>query len=430
MKIKQTAIFFITLSVVVVSCRKYSEKDVQQQVPGSAAQEIPVKMENGYLVFKDLNSFYETLKTVNTFKDNESRFALWESGLGFRSQYSQLMKVRKELDAAGSEPEQRAMINRYAKDFIYNDMFGTFDLKNGQHFISPVLNEKGMVRIGNALIRYKDGATLSTATNYAVLSSTDDARQLENNEAVKTFKGQIPAAAAADARFDVNPYQDANTLTRSHFGEVFTEGDRKFNCQLNEDWTTFPLYDQNNQFIAFTFMWRVYLRFSHQKRGLFGWNQNASHTYVVNIDYTMRGKVYPVFENFLNVGGQQFPASAAAFTAWHGTASKTYSNFWPNTIIFPQQQETFWYLMNSFDNSYTWFVHGLPGGPYNPTYDIPKITAIRDYWNAHGQPAPGFYCPVPEIEFTNFHIDAIGDNFPSGNRLVKNYSFDVPYYLQ
>lgn len=417
MKIQTRVLCGIVFILLAAGCKKAVKENLD--VPPASSSEVDLKSENGYLVFKDYQTLYSLINEINILKDDPVKFAAWENNLGFHSLFSFRQNANVELDAVLNVNDQNRVIEKYRDELFYSALADNFELRNGQQYISPVLNEKGIVKVGKVLMRFKEGATISTPTDYSALLKTDNLEELEKNKDIKIHGRQLPGNASA--RYDINPYQYNNTTTRVHFGEVFQEGDRKIICELKEDWTTYPQYDNNNEFTRLSFMWRVYLKFSHQKKGLFGWNNNASSTYIVNIDYTMKGKLYPIFENSIIIGGQVYYASDRS-----GVSSVTFSNHHPNTIIYPKQQEIYWYLSNSADNSRVWYVSGAFGSA-NFGYTPAMIQAFRDYWQAHGYPAESYYCPAPETEFSQFYIDVIGDGFPSGNRLMKSYSYDVPY---
>ena len=117
-------------------------------MPTSANQTL--RVEDGILVFPHWDAFSKALDTVNSLPD--AKKDQWEMNLGFKSARTKYNGLLQQLE--GIEDEMRY---RRALDEAKDDIFVKGDELTsaiGSSYFTPVVNEKGIVRIGPDYYRF------------------------------------------------------------------------------------------------------------------------------------------------------------------------------------------------------------------------------------------------------------------------------------
>jgi hypothetical protein len=172
-KIKKQILALICIITVLIGC---NEADMLPPLESD-----DVKVENGRLVFRDIDHFFKTVGKIN--KMNNQELMSWEKSYKFKS-LSHRMDLAHERDSELSAEELD--YSKFPLGYLM------------------ILNDAGEVRIGDKLVRYNNGVKYYAA-------SEEELESVKSNPATAREKGEyrierkeLDQKGSADQRINLN----------------------------------------------------------------------------------------------------------------------------------------------------------------------------------------------------------------------------------
>ncbi len=146
------SLLMLLCTLIVISCTEDSSLNNQTS---------PVKVKNGFLEFKDDQTFEQFRESLKT--QNEEYISAWENDLdGFVSQRSLFLKAVEEENKFIESKESALLSERHSQFVLQNkDLFifddeGAFelDLPYTEEAISTFVNADGLLKVGTKLYQY------------------------------------------------------------------------------------------------------------------------------------------------------------------------------------------------------------------------------------------------------------------------------------
>lgn len=272
---KSHAIKFLTLTTflcLLLACNKAPIEQVEPVVSKKPTLEV----DNGVLVFPDFLTFQRILDSVNQIPDNQKD--AWEKSLGFTSARRNYNEVSDRLSEATTEAQFKTLLNTYGDDLILEgDELKTV---TGNNYFNPVVNAKGIVRVGKDYYRFYKGMetiVLNGSVDKVIAASKSGISDkeagiiqyslMEDKTNAKVLGGQTCDNVTLSECL-------AQTSTRKSFHKL------EFSRYIG-------VLTDPNTYLPTAWIQRatVQLHFSAQKKVLFTWNSYAT-TYKCNtLDY-------------------------------------------------------------------------------------------------------------------------------------------------
>ncbi len=245
-----------------------------------------VYLENGYLAFKNMNAVDSVINLLSKMSRNEKD--LWEQKIGLTSARYEFDKLFDEYEKITSKEEFLKFKAKYAIQLKFNEMDDT-DCSIDYPFIStffvPVLNKKGIFKVGLSLFQF-------TKENEIIVLD-GDMKKLENPSAYSNDKNVIVTLnLKSGGRNEMDQLID-------NFGGWKTRGDRRLLNELRI--SHFISWNQpvigGTTFV--TKAYQIYLRQRCQKDAFIGGWKDYSTTYSVkNFLYKIgSGKTENLFDD-------------------------------------------------------------------------------------------------------------------------------------
>jgi len=120
-----------------------------------------VYVENGYLVFKNLQSADSVLKEV--YQMDEFNFSAWEKSIGFQSARSLIQELYEQSKMLNSKDELEKFLAKNQKYLILSKIDTTSNISvvfESERW-NPIINREGIVKVGKSLIIFDSGKTIS-----------------------------------------------------------------------------------------------------------------------------------------------------------------------------------------------------------------------------------------------------------------------------
>jgi hypothetical protein len=130
--------------------------------------------ENGYLVFKDQESYSEILNNIDKMTDDE--FTLWEKSIGFESAQTFLADFYEKLENVDTYEEYEILQQQFSDKLVF-ESDGSIRLNFYATAWDRVLNVDGIMKIGNTLHKFEKDRQL--------LINDGDYSDIKNFQAIK-----------------------------------------------------------------------------------------------------------------------------------------------------------------------------------------------------------------------------------------------------
>jgi hypothetical protein len=152
---KKLVLFAMVATVLTIfnGCQKDEQVLIDEQPQAVVKHDVYV--ENGYLAFKNMEAVDSVIQMLGKMTTTEKE--TWESQIGLKSARSEFDKHFEEYEKLISKSEFLRFKSNYSETLKFNEIdeddcsidypFATL------HFL-PVLNNKGVVKIGESLIKY------------------------------------------------------------------------------------------------------------------------------------------------------------------------------------------------------------------------------------------------------------------------------------
>ncbi len=190
---KMRKLAFISAIILTISCSKVSTTKIDSESP-------EVYVEDGVLVFKNPDVFSNTLKQLNKQTDKEKE--TWEKTIGFYSFRSAYSFLVNEISLLDSEKELNDLLNKNSK-FVKKQ--GDIIVPLVDNFFSSIVNEEGIVKIGNDYYRFYDGKeTIVLNGSKSKLFDSYNTNLTDSKNGIFSFRLSDKANAVIQARYTCN----------------------------------------------------------------------------------------------------------------------------------------------------------------------------------------------------------------------------------
>ncbi len=177
---------FVTL-VWLSSCQKETSQQQQQHTSSTKPVVHEIQIQDGRLVFHDLDHFVNTLYKLSEFRGDVTKIRNWEQKLpGFTSMRGIYQKATEEWnDAANTTFDEKQFAKKYGHIVMVKPDH-SIDIANGNSNLATLLDEKATVIIGNVLHKFtKDKQIIISDNDLSKLEIA--ARTLKTDENQKIY---------------------------------------------------------------------------------------------------------------------------------------------------------------------------------------------------------------------------------------------------
>lgn len=249
-------------------CQK-ENPEVDQLVDGPQPQEAvkqDVYVENGYLAFKNIEIVDSVITMLSQMSSEEKH--QWEKSLNFISARSEFEKLFNEYEKIGSYEEFESFKNKNSKNLTFNEIDNTdlsINYPYATHYFVPVLNNKGLVKIGESLIKY-------TKQEHIVIKNGN--LNALNNLSENIDNGNIFIFPKLKSTYKVDDlihdFPEDNPFGAPSPWHQKTNS-RKLKNELRIERLRY--YEYNYQTLSYDWVrgYKVYFKQQAQKKALFGW---------------------------------------------------------------------------------------------------------------------------------------------------------------
>lgn len=152
-KIMLIALTFGAFGIYLTSCNK---SDISEELTDTIEQvestTMNFRVENNTLVFNSFEDYIHTTDYVRTL--DRDQLDLWEEEVGFTSARKLYDMALDELELATNLEEVETIESKYKKAVKFTE--DDVSLLYGSYYMSTLLNEDGIVRIGEGLTKYTE----------------------------------------------------------------------------------------------------------------------------------------------------------------------------------------------------------------------------------------------------------------------------------
>ena len=272
---KKIRVLLMLLAVLTVfnGCQKDEPVLVDEQPQKVVKPDVYA--ENGYLVFKDINTVDSVIMILGGFNQIEKE--AWERQFSYVSARSQFDALYDEYEKLRSIEEFNLFKERNRGKLRFSDFDpedNSIDYPYVTELLVPVLNNNGMVKIGNALSKF-------TSEDQIVVLDGDF--QKLNNIEKYAESGEVIIVPRLKSTINDYMYTDFPTYN-PFFGQYgqrwYTDGDRRLLNELRVERIYLGYYINTNNQQVHEYRFSYLLKQRAQKKNLFGWND-------YNTDYSL-----------------------------------------------------------------------------------------------------------------------------------------------
>ncbi|XVJ65760.1 MAG: hypothetical protein HEQ40_06200 [Lacibacter sp.] len=265
---KLQALFLSILTFIFISCSKNKIDENQSKI---------VKSEI-YLTF---NNYEDMFNKISELEQMDSlQFVNWESSKHFKSLKTLLDNANAAINTSIDQEIEAEEQKRKFNDIFFIGKDNQLRLINNQYKLSCILNRDGIVKVGNAFLKFTSKGTISTTSNYDILLG--DANELRSNKNVNISSDPTNLNTVFQ---DADPY-NSGTNQYYVFSDRYESANRRFYMELIKQFTYLPSYNYLNQYLGFYLGRYFFVKFSHQRKSLGIWRNSQSSTYVNAFLYT------------------------------------------------------------------------------------------------------------------------------------------------
>jgi hypothetical protein len=156
---KNVYILFNLISLFIISCENKDEFQItdstvneQKEQVLSEQKEDVILSENGYLIFKDQESYNKISGLLDKMTDNE--FISWEKKMGFQSAQTYLSLVKDQIENLKTLDEFKLLKQKYSNKLVFEED-GSVRLPFYATAWDRVLTVDGVMKIGNKLFKFE-----------------------------------------------------------------------------------------------------------------------------------------------------------------------------------------------------------------------------------------------------------------------------------
>lgn len=270
-------LYIILFSILLIAACTKEPVDIQLI---NQQSEEPVTVQNGILSFKNPQQFFNVVDSLNKLSLKES--IGYKANEGFLSLLTIQANYSECLATATEKTEYDRIILEHSKFLIKGD---TTRFKIRNTIVYPVINEDGIVKIGDVLYKFtEDGQILFHSNDLKQLLSINTTDNETDNIKIIVYPER------AENKSSCGTYQNT--------GWVYN-GDRR--CYVESELIPFNWYYEG------LYNYRTYVKIIGwgQKRGLFGWTDYSTYHWLdVHYKVTLNNGVTETVTNSKVQDGQ------------------------------------------------------------------------------------------------------------------------------
>ncbi len=246
-----------------------------------------VYLENGYLAFKNMNAVDSVINLLSKMSRNEKD--LWEQKIGLKSARFEFDKLFDEYEKITTKEEFLKFKAKYATQLKFNEMDDTdcsIDYPYISTFFIPVLNRKGIFKVGLSLFQY-------TKENQIIILD-GEMKKLENLTAYMNDKNVIQKTSLKVARSKNGFVMMDEFVGNCPFNPkqaYWTTGDRRLLNQLTIDMWVY--WEDTDPLLVVNKGYKFCLKQNAQKKSwLVGWRNYGTIYEFKNVNYKIDNNAY------------------------------------------------------------------------------------------------------------------------------------------
>jgi hypothetical protein len=291
----------IIINLFILACTKQNEP-TQPFEPISMTQINGVSLSNdGYLIFKDQNSYLEISEKIDRMTDDE--FLLWEKSIGFYSAQTLLSIVNEKIENLKSIEEYEDLKQEYSEKFIFEED-GSVRLPFYATAWNRVLTIDGVMKIGDKLYKFDK--------EKEIIVNNGEKKDLENITLLEKDTSRV---------YIFYPNQEINKSSNKSlaWGSLMSNmvktgnkiGDSRLSYSLQLISFNYKGYGVTNPPVYYTeagFQFKLDLY--QERKGLFGWFLNETMYYfsdgTYHIEYNEPERWVNVYVNDVFIGRKKY----------------------------------------------------------------------------------------------------------------------------
>ncbi|SHJ46386.1 protein of unknown function [Tangfeifania diversioriginum] len=262
-------------------CQKEELTDRQLTEEEEQPQEVvqpDVYVENGYLAFKNIEAVDSTILLLNKMTASEKE--AWENQLGFKSARAEFDALFEEYDKLPTYEAFLAFKEKYKDKLKFNENDPddySIDYPYATDYFIPVLNNKGLVKIGESLVKYtKSEHIVIKNGNINALNNLEE--NVEKGDVFVYPKLRLKSTYNEDDLIhDFPEDHPSGSIYKWHKIEGITG--RRLNNELRIDRYRYSEYNYQTNQLDWVRGYNVYFKQRGQKNGWLGW-KDYNTTYI------------------------------------------------------------------------------------------------------------------------------------------------------
>lgn len=308
----------LIVTIFSISCKKEVTKDNQIPIVEEESKKVSFLSLGSY---QELNDLIQKLPSMS-----DHDYSEWKkTNRNFKSLYDRLLAVQSEIEKnQQNEAIVAKILNRESAHF-YMGPDGRLRIKSAGELLSHYLTWDGLIKVGDVLMKYQNGNVYFTNYAYEDLVNFIGDKIVDNYKIKKIDisillrNTKTNIVSKPKTLYTGNGYVGNSGLAQEYlFANRFESNNRRFYIDLIEEFLimVLPYYGSWPNDLYWNIDYKLYIKFGHQKKTLFGWNSTQSTTYVSNLDYTAD---YPT--NFASIFTLRSPVTVSSpyFTLPYGS---------------------------------------------------------------------------------------------------------------
>ncbi len=276
---------FVVMAAIIATiggCQK-EELTVQQltndEVQPQDVVQPDVYVENGYLAFKNIEAVDSTILLLNKMTTSEKE--VWENQLGFKSARAEFDALFEKYDELPTYEAFLAFKEKYKEKLKFNENDPndcSIDYPYVTDYFTPVLNNKGLVKIGESLIKYtKSEHIVIKNGNINALNNLEE--NVEKGDVFVYSKLSLKSTYNEDYLIHEFP-EDIPYGADSPWHKIQGNDSRRLNNQLRIDRYRYSEYNYQTNQLDWVRGYNVYFKQRGQKKSWLGYWKDYSTTYI------------------------------------------------------------------------------------------------------------------------------------------------------
>ncbi len=276
--------FFVVMAAIIAAfggCQKeeLTDRQLTDEVQPQEVVQPDVYVENGYLAFKNIEVVDSVVNLLN--KMTTSGKETWENQLGFKSARAEFDALFEKYDELPTYEAFLAFKEKYKEKLIFNENDPddcSIDYPYVTDYFIPVLNNKGLVKIGESLIIYtKSEHIVIKNGNINALNNLED--NVEKGDVFVYPKLRLKSTYNEDDLIHDFP-EDIPYGADSPWHKIQGNDSRRLNNQLRINRYRYAEYNYQTNQLDWVRGYNVYFKQRGQKKSWLGSWKDYKTTYI------------------------------------------------------------------------------------------------------------------------------------------------------